>query len=166
MQSWEETHIIGWYNEICHFTVRDGCHRTCPLETREVWHSGSRPLSKMISEIFPVVKRIQLLKIHTEEKVEGQDLNRKARLRLNLLEGRPISNKMFQCLEFSKSVLVHYHHNEMVMSFIKRSQQIQLKSWANSKRYGNVWTWLHTEKVTHSYTFSVPKTIVGRARDA
>lgn len=166
MWSWEELHIIGWYDELWHFTVRDRCHRTCPLETREVWHSGSRPLSKIITEIFPMVKWVQLPKICTEEKVKEQELNRKARLSFILLEGRPISNKMFQCLEFSKSVLVHYHHNEMVMSFMKRSQRIQLKGWANSKRYGNVWTWLHMEKVTHSYTFSVPKTIVARGRGA
>lgn len=70
MQSWKKRHIIGWHNEIWHFTVRKGFQRICPLDTRGVWHNGSHPLSKMMTEIFSVIKWIQLLKTHTEEKVE------------------------------------------------------------------------------------------------
>lgn len=73
---------------------------------------------------------------HVELQVQVKTLPAFQRLSVIPLESRPISNKMVQRFEDSESLLTHYYHNEMAISFIERSQQVQLRklSWQQKKQ--------------------------------
>lgn len=91
---------------------------------------------------------------HVELQVQVKSFPAFQRLSVIPLGSRPISDKMVQCLEDSESLLMHYYHNEMAMSFIERSQQIQLKKAKliakETEMYGHgyIWRRLHRSSMS------------------